>query len=770
MHARGGRLLVALTLIGGCTSANDASTASSDSSPAATSTLATTELPAVLATTTPTTTPTTTQVILEPAAFDVAGGVEQITVTGGSPNNTLEFEVIDGTGSVVTGSRADANGTVLFRQLSAGIYTVEQGFGDDQRAGSDPVEVLGRDAPPPPQSFYDDQQIGDGFGYITTRDGTTLSATVWLPGPAEDGPFPTVVEYSGYAPSNPDDDTFAQLFTTLGYAYVGVNMRGTGCSGGSFNFFEWMQSIDGYDVIETVAAQPWAKFGHVGMVGISYPGISQLFVGQTQPPHLAAITPLSVLDDSYRSTLYPGGILNTGFAVSWASERQEQAKPFGQEWTKGQVEAGDEVCDQNQNLRLQNPDLGATTNANPYYDPNLGDPIAPATFVDQITVPVFIAGAWQDEQTGGHFPTMIDKFTGSPHVYATLLNGTHTESLSLGVFGRYVEFLDLYVAKKVPSLGAARVIAPILAGSLTGVDGLALPAADRFEGMTYEQALAAFEADPPVRVLFEEGAAEGQPAASPLPRFEVGFPAWPIPTAVPLRWFLHGDGSMQVAEPGAADSPATYVSTPDATPATYYEGGSSGVWKADVVYNWAENPAGTSASWITSPLDGDVVNVGSASVDLWVRADRPDVDFEVSVSEVRPDGTEVYVQSGWLRASHRALDEAASSETRPVQTHLEADAADLPYGEFTPMRIEVFPFAHAFRQGSRIRLVVDAPGGNRAIWAFATTLPGGAHVEIATDAGHPSAIVLSLVDVAIPDSPPACGALRGQPCRPYGPA
>ncbi len=667
--------------------------------------------------------------------------------------------------------RADANGAVLFRQLTAGTYTVEQGFGDDQRASSDPVEVLGRDAPPPTQSFYDDQLLSDGFGYITTRDGTTLSATVWLPGPVENGPFPTVVEYSGYGPSNPDDDTFAQLFTTLGYAYVGVNIRGTGCSGGSFNFFEWMQSIDGYDVVETVAAQPWAKFHHVGMVGISYPGISQLFVGQTQPPHLAAITPLSVLDDSYRSTLYPGGILNTGFAVSWASERQEQAKPFGQEWTRKRVDDGDKLCDENQKLRLQNPDLGATTNANPYYDPILGDAIAPATFVDQINVPVFIAGAWQDEQTGGHFPTMIDKFTGSPHVYATLLNGTHTESLSLGVFSRYVEFLDLYVARKVPSLSAARVVAPILAGSLTGVNDLALPAVDRFEEMTYEQALVTFEADPPVRVLFEEGAADGQPAAAPLPRFEVGFPAWPIPNAEPLRWFLHADGSMRVSEPTADDPPATtYVSTPDATPDTYYEGGSSGVWRADVVYDWAENPPGTSASWITDPLDGNVVNVGSASVDLWVRADRPDVDFEVSISEIRPDGTEVYVQSGWLRASHRALDGAASSATRPVQTHLQADAADLPAGEFSPMRVEVFPFAHPFRAGSRIRLVVDAPGGNRAIWAFATTLAGGANVQIANDATHPSSLVLSLVDVEVPDGAPACGSLRGQPCRPYAAA
>ena len=92
-----------------------------------------------------------------------------------------------------------------------------------------------------------------------------------------------------------------------------MNIRGTGCSGGAYNFFENLQALDGYDAIETVAAQPWST-GRVGMVGISFAGISQLFVARTQPPHLDAITPLSVIDDTWRGTLYPGGIYNDGFA------------------------------------------------------------------------------------------------------------------------------------------------------------------------------------------------------------------------------------------------------------------------------------------------------------------------------------------------------------------------------------------------------------------------------------------------------------------------
>ena len=91
---------------------------------------------------------------------------------------------------------------------------------------------------------------------------------------------------------------------------------------------------------------------------------------------------------------------------------------------------------------------------------------------------------------------------------------------------------------------------------------------------------------------------------------------------------------------------------------------------------------------------------------------------------IRPDGTEIYVQSGWLRASQRQLDTAASTDLRPVQTHLEADAAPLVAGEVTPVRVELFPVAHPFRAGSRIRLTVDAPGNARGVWVFDTIADG----------------------------------------------
>jgi hypothetical protein len=82
------------------------------------------------------------------------------------------------------------------------------------------------------------------------------------------------------------------------------------------------------------------------------------------------------------------------------------------------------------------------------------------------------------------------------------------------------------------------------------------------------------------------------------------------------------------------------------------------------------------------------------------------------------------------------------------------------------MRLEVFPFAHAFRTGSRLRLYIDAPTGHTGFWAFAPT-GGAGKISVLHDGKHPSRLVLGRVRGATARAPlPACDTLRNQPCRP----
>ncbi len=709
-----------------------------------------------------------------PPTFTVRPGNQQLEVLDATTGTQLELirnGVVVGTGTVDAGGNNDGTGSFEWRQLHVGTYGVQVAGNPGTLVGGNKVRSF--HAPAPPQSFYDGQTLTDGFNFIQTRDGTTLSANVSLPGPADQGPYPTVVEYSGYDPSNPRNTTFPTLFNALGFAYVGVNIRGTGCSGGSFLPFEPVQSLAGYDAIEAIAAQPWAKFHKVGMVGISYPGIEQLYVARTQPPHLSAITPLSVIDDTYRGTLWPGGILNTGFATPWATARASDAAPYGEGWEHDPDPAnpGDNpTCDANQNVRLQNPDPVSTIEDNPFYNKTYYQRIDPSRFVGKINVPVYLAGAWQDEQTGGHFPDFLGKFTSSPHFFATMSNGSHTESLSLGEFGRYADFLYLYVGREVPK-GIKYIVGPLLAGELTGISGLHMPPGNNYTGLSFKQAKKLYNSAPPIRVLFEEGAAKGEPSGAPLPRFEHSFRSWPIPGASVKRMWLtpHGKLLDRRVQRGAAKArPRSFSADATALPATDYSGSSSAIWGAHPSYHWKQIPKGKGLGWITPPLKKGTVTVGSGSLNVWVKSATKDVDLEATVSDVRPNGREVYVQSGWLRASHRKLIPGRSTATKPVHTDLEADARPMPKGKYRLLRIEILPFAQPFRAGDRLRVTLDPPGGARPLWAF-DTLDHGQRVSIATDKRHQSSLVLSVVHgVDVPTKRPPCRSLRSQPCRMYG--
>ena len=177
------------------------------------------------------------------------------------------------------------------------------------------------------------------------------------------------------------------------------------------------------------------------------------------------------------------------------------------------------------------------------------------------------------------------------------------------------------------------------------------------------------------------------------------------------------------------------------------------------------------AAWITAPLTEDQVYIGHGSVDLWLNSTAADADLEVNLSEVRPDGQEIYVQSGWLRASHRALRDDAT-ELRPVKTHREEDLQPLVPGEWHEVRVEIMPFAHVFREGSSLRLSVDTPGDSRAEWNFLLLDHTDAEAHtIGHSAAWASSVALPLIGgVDVPtDRPESCTALRGQPCREYLP-
>ncbi len=738
-------------------------------------------------------------------AFRAVGSVNQVYVTGLAPS--AQMSLISPAGKAIKTQRANSLGGLLFRDVPAAAgYRVRR---DADGVKSAALMVHNANPAPWNPGVYNQAIPSNGYTYLTTRDGTKLAVSVHPPtspagepglppgtpvpsGPAYLPPYPTLIEYSGYGYANPAGPTngIAVLANLMGFAVVDVNMRGTGCSGGAFDFFEPLQSLDAYDVIETVARQPWVKGHKVGMMGISYGGISQLFAAQLNPPDLAAISPLSVIDAT-ATTLYPGGILNTGFAVAWAEQRQQEALPAGpnsgQPWAYQRIQGGDTTCAANQVLHGEAANLSAKIAANSHYNPAVADALDPVTFVNKIKVPVFMACQWEDEQTGGHCPELVRHFTGTTHKWFTFTNGAHVDSLDPYTFNRWYDFLELYVAHQAPIQNQAliRAAAPVIYQAALGLpqnDAATLPADSIQVLPTYDLALAAFNNLPHVRVLFDNGAGpsptQTQSAGDPYPGYARDFSALPIPGTTARTWYF-GPGGALAGQPPATQTINTFTADAHALPLTDFGSntGTGGLWgnASQWQWNWQHNPSGTAVSYVSAPFVANSTVVGAGAVNLWVRSSTPDVDLLATISEVRPDGNETFVQNGWIRASERKLStdsnnifKRPSTALEPIPTFTAADAAPMPAGQFVKVVVPLYYEGHAYRAGSRIRVTISAPNGTQPIWSFSQTVPSStAGVAIASSPTMPSSLILPVVPGTVPTALPACPSLRNEPCRSY---
>jgi putative CocE/NonD family hydrolase len=385
------------------------------------------------------------------------------------------------------------------------------------------------------------------------------------------------------------------------------------------------------------------------------------------------------------------------------------------------IAAGDTTCAANvAQHTVTNARYNAFVQAQEHpFDDELTRERSPITRVDRIQVPVFTAIAWQDEQVGPREAALLEQLDPlKAPSWAILTNGDHgmyrtDQSLAL---------LDAYFER-------------FLKGVPNG-----------------------FESNPHVMLWWEARTDTRGPT------WTTGLGSWP-PAAAPKRFHLNAGGALTDAAPKAGVQPDPYL----------YPAGSQGIANPRYasssfpdLYLWSVKPLpGTAVAYTSKPFTADTVLLGNASLDLWLASTAPDTDLQVTLTEVRPDGQEMYVQKGWLRASHRKEDAARSTVLRPYQTHARADFAPLVPGAPTPMRVEIFPFGHVVRAGSSIRVWIEAPTLLPELWGFAF-LPIPAVNLVYHDAKHPSSLVLPVVDGVTVGSArlPDCGTIIRQPCRP----
>jgi putative CocE/NonD family hydrolase len=108
---------------------------------------------------------------------------------------------------------------------------------------------------------------------------------------------------------------------------------------------------------------------------------------------------------------------------------------------------------------------------------------------------------------------------------------------------------------------------------------------------------------------------------------------------------------------------------------------------------------------------------GHMKLKLWVQADgSDDMDLFVAIEKIDRAGYVVPfpffgnhndgpVALGWLRVSHRELDEEKSEPYQPVHKHQRE--IKLKPGEIVPVEIEIWPSSTLFERGEKLRVVVQ---------------------------------------------------------------
>ena len=614
------------------------------------------------------------------ASFAAHGSVNQVYITGATEGDVLELVGADSV--VQQNGTVDAQGALIFRNVDVGsAYRVVAGYPDALSAS--PALAVTAINDPPDQSFYSSQVIPNGYGYLTTRDGTQLSISVYLPGPIDGGPYPTVIEYSGYDPANPDAAAAGTLISRRPRLRRRRHQHPRHrLLRRRLQFFEPLQWTDSYDAIgSSPRSLGEGSQGRDGRAVLSR--------------HLAALR---------LSSAAVAGI--GGAALDHRRHRPRHALPrrYPQQWLRHRLEPPIASTTPSRSARAgrrsarrgrcdlhQQPAAPAAVARHPRHDraepvlrPEVADPVTPTLFVHNINVPVFLAHAWQDEQIGGYAPNMIDHFTGTDKKHFTLVNGGHSEPLIPAIFHRWIEFLSFYVRKEVPQTPALAGRDPSGCSAATS----SAPPADaaarslrRHDVRAGARGVRGRTADPrTVRV----GTGD-RPARQARPGFEHSFDSWPIRAP----WRRPSISRRRTPESDAdLGQRRRYVHlrrhTNSQRGSLASSNGNDPVARERAV-ELAAARRRPRRGLRGAPLTRDTCDRHRQRRPT-VRASAPDVDLQVTLSEIRPDGQENYIQNGWLRtrpprARRGAVLRAASVATQGKPTRRRCPpACSLPCG------------------------------------------------------------------------------------------
>jgi hypothetical protein len=521
---------------------------------------------------------------------------------------------------------------------------------------------------------------------VPMRDETVIYADIFRPD--RPGHFPPLIQWGPYGKhgatfydflgncgiKDEDFNEFTRFeaadplfWTHHGFAIMNVDSRGAWWSQGDLTWMSGQEAEDMYDTIEWAGTQEWSN-GKVGMQGVSYLAWSQWQAAAAQPPHLAAICPWEGVSDFYRELAFHGGIPETLFCAMWQSNVH---------YGTNRVE-----------------DFIAMQKKHPLFDDYWKGKNADLT---KITVPALVVASWADH--GLHNRGTIEGF-----------KQMSSKDKWLVVHGRK-KWWYFYLPESVEKQRQ------FFDRFLHGIDNHVKD----WPRVTIE-----------VREKFYVGQTRTENE-------------WPIARTQYTKYFLDAANGTLAPTPPAAETAVRYnvdrhyvvddSSSPYFRQAVAERGGATAQRGA------ALSPEVPRATFeMEFPERTELT--GHTSLRLWVEADSSDdLDLFVAVEKIDRAGYLVPlaffgnhddgpVALGWLRASHRELDEARSTPHQPV--HLHAREQKLVPGQIVPVDIEIWPTSILFEKGEKLRLIVQ---GSDIYW-YPTEGHTNGHLDTVNKGDH----------------------------------
>ena len=484
-----------------------------------------------------------------------------------------------------------------------------------------------------------------------------------------------------------------------GYVHVIGDLRGSGASEGehigNYNAGGVSLGQDAYDFIEWVAAQPWCD-GNVGMIGISYFGSMQVLAAAERPPHLKAIFVSGGHFDFYETT-YHGGVMwfmpraareGRGGDSGWAFTDRVKSRMLE---TFSAEEIGEKVA-----KRLADPDIQAWPNLVHL----LHYPTNHEAWFDIVMNE--LDSEWYEERNPINLARNIDI-----PVYLQIDQGRGW------TMDGTIELFDALKGPKKLDIGPYPPMQ-------------SRPFIEEHDKMFrwYDHWIKGIDngvMDEPAVRVFVEGSRQHVEGAE-----------WP-PKAVDYRPLYLRPRRKLSLEP-------ELMGTEHAAPDGFFQAPLTVTDKVEII------------NWSTEPFEKPTELMGTGAAHIFASIDQDDSNFILRLWDVAPGGSRQLVTTGFLKASHRELDDR-STEGNPFHPHTRTQPV-VP-GEINEYVIRLYPFATTFRPGHRLEceLSCDEPltdAHNALLPPDAFHLPVGRPVthKIYRDAEYPSRLVLPFTATA----------------------